>query len=866
MRLSGWLRGVGERALQLLSGRRRRRELDDEMAFHLEQLEQRYRRQGLSPEAARKRAEIQFGRPSKVREEVRDATGVRPILDFATDLRHAVRVLRRRPAHTATAVLSLAIGIGTLTALLTVVDGVVLRPLPFPEPEQLFVLWGTVEGEDTRFGNASAPDLEDWRRSSSSWTGVAAFNSERVELGGEVEPDLVRIGRVTSDFFATLGARTVAGRLPTAGEFAADGRVALVEEGAWRRRFAADAAAIGSTVRLGENVYTLVGVVEGASLRFPSDTEFWVPIEAGAHRGSRSLTAIGRLHSNTLPAVAQDEMNTIAARLAAAHPDSNADRSVRLISLHEHVTGGSRAVLSLFLGAAALVFLVTAANTAHLTHAVSAERATEMAVRRALGAGRGRLLRYLMTESLVLGALGALLGVALCAIFIRVGSGAQGLPLPRLDTLGLSLATAVAAVVLAVAAAVIVGVGPAMRGSTQGVATFSSTGKSGSSRRSGTLLVGQMAVTFVLLFGAAVLLRSLWALERVDPGLDSTGVATFRLTLPGSRYAGGAEVMRLHAALDGGLRSLPGVTAVGATAVLPFGNGSLGDRYAVDGRSIEPDSPSAQLRGVLGDYFEAVGIPILEGTRFQSGDSFDTPPVAIVNQTLASAAWPGQSPVGKTIIHFGAERRVVGVTGDVRGAGLSRMPLPTVYVPFLQRPTRFMSYVVDSERPADTTLALVRDVVHEIDPQLPLEAVATLDDHLQRSLGSYRLRAGFLAVLGAIALVLAGVGIYGLSAHLVAGQRYEIGVRMALGASRRRVLRELMFQGLGRVALGITLGALGAVWVGRWLSAFAYEISGTDPLALALAAGALTMAGLLGCWRPGRRATRVSPVEALRPD
>ena len=803
---------------------------------------------------------------------------------IARDLRYAVRALLRQPGFTAAVVVTLALGIGANTAIFSVVNGVLLRPLPYPNDAQLMTLRTRFASGQTE--TASLPDYGDWKAQNASFSRVSAYtnsNDNLAAVGGE--PERVPSARVVQDFFATLGVSPAAGRwfLPEEFVFGAH-RVVVLSHGLWQRRFGGNPGIIGQTITLNARPYTVVGVAP-ESMRLPARAQLWAPYTydpAGSPPGRRSdfLAVIGRLKPGVTEARAQADMNAIGRRLAEAYPRTNEGVGVEVQSLHDRVVGSIRPALLVFTGAVALVLLIACANVANLLLARATAREREMAVRAALGAGRKRLVRQMLTESLVLSAAGGALGLLLARWGVQALKAAAPPTLPRLDEIGLDPVALGFTAVAVVLTGLLFGLAPAMRGSAFALhATLSAGGRSGigggrGERLRGILVVAQVALALVLLVGSGLLVRTFSRLQEVDLGFDSGHVLTAQIVLPGAKYVGGEQQLAFFNSLRERLAATPGVQIVGLTTDVPLGGGYNYLTFNVVGRPAPgpgESSPDAIPTTASPEYFSAMKIPLQAGRLFDATDVPNGPQVAIVNRELVQKHFGGRNPIGERIT-FGNPTdstgwmTIVGVVGSTRLEGVGLETYPQVFTPLTQAPVPFL-YVV--ARTAGDPLALaplLRRELAALDPAQPISDVASMDERAASSVAQFKLNSIIVTLFATVALVLASVGIFAVISYAVAQRTREIGIRMALGAARTDVLRLIVRDGMSPAVIGVVIGAAGAFGVTRLMRSLLFGVSATDPIVFGVVATMLVMVAVGACYLPARRASRVDPNAALRND
>jgi putative ABC transport system permease protein len=798
------------------------------------------------------------------------------------DLLYALRRLRQAPAFTAVAVATLALGIGANGAIFSVVHAVLLKPLPFEEPDRLVRVSQTWKGDLTSV--YSPQNFLDVVADARSFELLAAYERSGVTLTGRGQPGRLEGAQVSAAFFDTLRARPALGRFFAAGENEpGHDRVAVLGEHLWRERFGGDPAVIGQAVQLDRDRYTIVGIAP-ARFSFPEGAEVWRPIEYDARfrsesRGAWYLGVVGRLKQGVSVAQARQEVATIHARLARAYPDADEGVGGVVVSLQESMVGDSRRALLVLLGAVGLVLLIACVNVANLLLARTAARETELAVRTAMGAGRGRLMRQLLTESLTLSLLGGLAGILLAAFSLDALLALQPQGVPRLTEVRVDRAVVAFSAALSLATGFLFGAFPALQMLRRPTAQSLREGGRGmlSGRghrlRSG-LVVGQMALAMMLLAGSGLLLRSFDQLRRVDPGFRSDKVLTFRLSLPENAYKEETARAAFYATLLDRLAALPGVRTAGGIMGIPLGGIRFNLSFAVKGRPPLPPArqPSMEIRVVSPDYFQAMGIPVQRGRAFARGDVAEAPQVAMISEAAARKYFPGEDAIGKFITlgwgrgegqpKVGGE--VVGIVGDVKDQSLAGDTPPEMYVPYAQMPVETMDVVLRTSIAARALAPAAEKVVHALDPELPLSRVATLDEVVARSISEPRFYMVLLGAFAAMALFLAALGIFGVLSYAVVQRSREIGIRVALGAHPHDVLGMVLGQAARLAAFGVLAGLAGAVALSRAMASLLFQLSPTDPATLGSMAALLAVVALVASYLPARRATRVDPLVALR--
>lgn len=796
---------------------------------------------------------------------------------FRQDLAFAVRQLRRSPGFTTMALLTLALGIGATTAIFSVADAVVLRPLPYPEADRLVRIWETTpRGDDF---TASEPNYLDFSTQSRTLDGLAAYMDAPVALTGDGPPE--RLGGIaaTHTLFDLLGATLAHGRAFTAAEdtHGGDVRVAVLSHDLWERRFDGDPAAVGRTITLDGESYAITGVL-GPEVDF-AGADLWIPLAPDPYsdRGDHWLRMIGRLRPGVSPAEADADLARVAARIGAEHPHI-AGWGVRVAGLAESVVGPEfRQTVVVLFGAVGFLLLMACTNLANLLFARASTRETELGIRAALGAGRGRLARQLLTESVVLALIGGALGLFLAAWAIDLLKLLEPAGVPRLAEIRIDGRAVAFASALALTTSVAFGLGPAIRASGVDVGKMlSSAARGGTSRRHrrvrDVLVVSQVAVAMVLLVGAGLMLRSLLELIGVDPGFTAENVVAVPLQLPESEYAEPSRRAVFYEEVTARLEALPGVAAVGATVVDPFSGWNLMNDVTPEALAAET-GPSGYLqagwRVVTPGFFPAMETPLLSGRLFSSADASDGPPIAIVSKTLADRMWPGEDPVGKRLYWGGVDgtpRTVIGMVGDYRDVELAADPAPIMFLPHSQLPMAGMTLLVRSSRRTEPLARVIREEIWAAAPNLPIQTVRPLERSLAGAAAGPRFRAVLLGAFASTALLLAAIGIYGVTAFTVSQRTREIGVRVALGAAPGSVRGLVLRRSAALTGVGIAIGLAGAWVVSRYLEALLYRTHPLDPATFLGVSGLLCAVALLAAWGPARRAVRVDPMVAIRAD
>jgi putative ABC transport system permease protein len=790
------------------------------------------------------------------------------------DVRHAARLLAKSPGFTAAAVLTLALGMGANTAMFSVVHAVMLRPLAFPDPERLVRVRG----------GSSYPDLQDWVAQSRSFEGFGGYRAHFLDLTASGAAERVDGALVTGDLFRTLGARAAQGRLiQTDDDRPGAEKVIVVSHGFWQRRLGGGPDVVGRVVRFSSGEYRVLGVMP-PGFRLPEvEAEAWAglrpdsPEEASA-RGAHSLMAVGRLRPGVALPAAQSEMDAIAGRLSAAYPAENKDRRFVLAPLHQFLVRDVRAALILLLGAVAFVLLIAVTNVANLLLARAASRQKEMAIRASLGAGRGRLLRQLLSESVLLAALGGAAGLIgawwLTDVVVRMSPPG----VPGIDDVRLDLRVLAFTAVVSLFTGLVFGLVPGQQAS-HGALTPSlkeggrAVGAPSRQRVRDLLVVSEVALALVLLVGAGLLLQSLHRVQSVDPGFDPGRLVTFNLTPPMQRYGDIPKRTRFFESVLERVARVPGVDSIGGTSDLPYGMGNVFHNFLVEGRPpLEPGTePEIYSRSVSPDYFRTIGIPLVRGRLLSADDRAESVRVALINEAAARQYFRGEDPIGR---RFAWARnpemvwiQVVGVVGDVRALQLEEEEVPAVYTPMAQELRAWktwMNMAVRTSLPPEALAVAVRREVAAVDADIPVTKVRAMEGLIAESFAPRRFNLLLLGGFAVLALLLAGVGLHGVISYAVAQRTHEVGVRLALGASRGSILRLVVGHGLALVLAGVALGAVGALALSRFVASMLFGVRPTDPATFVAVAVLLVAVALLACYRPARRAAGVDPIVALR--
>jgi putative ABC transport system permease protein len=803
------------------------------------------------------------------------------------DARYALRQLLKHRAFSLIAILALALGIGANTAIFSVVNAVLLRPLPYPAPERLVWLWGTNPLNDIPKENASYPDYVDWRAQAQSFQAMGGYAQTSPILTGEGEPERLPGAYVMGDFFTALGVEPALGRkfLPEENETGKN-RVVILSHALWQQRFGGDPKIIGQQIQISGNPHTVVGVLP-ANFQDPipgatKTMQLWLPLAATDQmRQSRRgdfLNVIARLKPQASLESARAEMTGIAARLEKQYPDTNTQWGVIVQPLHETLTGDVRPALLILVSAVAFLLLIACANVANLLLARASSRQREIAIRAALGASRGRVVRQLLTENVVLSLCGGGLGLLFAWWGIQALLGLSPGNIPRLGSISIDREVLFFTLGVSLITGVLFGLVPAFTASRPDLNnTLKEGGRSaaesaGGRRLRSALAVAEIALSLVLLVGAGLLIRSFLRLQEVRPGFNPQHLLCVDLALPSAKYKEDQQSVNFFDQLLGALAQQPGVQGAAVSEGLPLGGGGGFLAFAVEGRLLARTdrTPDAETRVVSPDYFRTMQIPLRTGRLLNERDVTGAPDAVVISETLVKKYFPGQDPIGKRLTFGDPQAKdvewytVVGVVGDVRGVSLNEEPYGQLYTSYRQTPRRALTLIVQTAGEPTAMLGTVREKIWALDRQQPLYNVRTAEQVLEKSIARPRFNMLLITILASVALVLAAVGIYGVISYSVTQRTHEIGVRMALGASAADVLKLVVGQGMLLAGMGVVLGLLAAFALTRIMATLLFGVTATDPFTYFGLAFVLTAIAFLACYIPARRATKVNPVNALR--
>ncbi|HZR56091.1 MAG TPA: ABC transporter permease [Terriglobales bacterium] len=805
------------------------------------------------------------------------------------DIRFGYRMLRKAPAFTGVAIVVLALGIGANTAIFSVVNAVLLRPLPFQDPDRLVQVWHVPPPKSfpgmTKFSVSPANYL-DWASQNHSFERMAIYGFTNLNLTGKGEPESVFAIRVSPDFFSVLRARPVLGRTFTPEENeSGHGQVVVLGHAFWQTHFASDPNIVGQTISLNSQSYTVVGVMP-AKFSFPispdpkSQPQLWTPMawtnEQRVVRGNHNYLVIARLQPGVDVKQAQAEMNTISSRLEQQYPADDKGWGANVVPLREELVGDVRPALLILLGAVAFVLLIACANVANLVLVKTLARQKEIAIRTALGASAVRVLRQILSETLMLSFTGGMLSLFVAHFGVRLIVAFLAQSLPRATDIGLDGWVLAFTLLISLLTGVIAGLVPAFRATKTNLNESLKQGlgrtdaDSGGNRTRSILVVSEIALSLVLLIGAGLMIRSLSRLRNVDPGMDTHNVLTMSIDLSRVKYAQPVQQANFFDQLLQHVRRLPGVESASAIDFLPLGNGGSTQPIAVEGRPMVPmaEQPEVAVRSIEPEFIRTMRIPLLQGRAFNNADVVDRPGVILISQSMAKRIWPGENPIGKRLtLTFAPEksREVVGVVGDVKQDGLDvTEPIATLYVPIAQSPLSHMSLVMRTSSQPATLVSAIANAVHEVDREQPVLDVITMDDILADSLSPQRFNMLLLATFSGLALLLAAIGIYSVLAYSVRRRVREIGVRMAMGAQRGDILRMILGQGTRLALIGAAIGTIAAFGLTRLMTSQLFGVAPTDPITFLSVTTLIVLVALVACYIPARRATKVDPMVALR--
>lgn len=849
-------------------------ELEEELQFHLDARKRDNLNAGMNEDAATDDATRRFGNAALAKERAHEANIVMSIETIGRDLRYALRSLRKSPGFTVVAILTLALGFGANIAVFTVVNGVLFRPLPFPDPGRLFLI--SYQSKEAGMGLFDRDYLE-YQRHVQAFEQIATFNEDSATLTGAGEAARLPTADVTSSFFSVLEVNPAMGRafLP-AEEKHGSNRVVMLSDKIWRNRFGADANVLGKAITLDGIAYSVVGVMP-ADFAFPHEAAFWLPLEVGGDPGNFYTRAVvGRLKPQASQQQALAEFEALAKHLPPLPVANRADMVAEVLPMKDLVVGKIRKSLLIFMGAVGFVLLIACANVANLLLMRGTSRQREIAVRNALGASRGRVIRQLLTESTLLSLGGALSGILLALLGVpALLALAPAAGVPRIEEIHVDGRVLGFALLLGVFTGVLFGLAPALQATGNRVRTFLAlSGPTLTARRAtlrSTLVVSEIALALVLLTGAGLMLKSFMRMRAVDPGFRTEKILTMTVDLPDASYPTVTAIQAFDSSILTKLSNLPGVVAAGAVNFMPLQPVLIQGDFSLEGGRKLPRDYNVAKPDVSPDYFHVMGIRFLKGRGFTDQDNSSAPGVVIISQSVARTLWPDQDPIGQRITMEDEPKpkdwlTIIGIVDDVRQR-LTGRPLPAIYQPYQQATRPFflshMSFVVRTAEQPQSVAAGMRGVLHDVDKYQPV-SIAALTDLADASTAETWFQARLISTFSILALLLAAIGIYGVLAYAVTERTREIGIRMALGAKKGDITFMLLKRTLLLVIAGVAIGGCGALALTRVLSKFLFEVKPTDPVTFLAVAAILAVTGIIAGLLPARRATRVDPVVALR--
>ena len=792
------------------------------------------------------------------------------------DLKYGVRTLVKRPSFTAVVILTLALSICAITIVFSLVNALLLRSLPYSNPDQLVNVWSVFKSNNKAY--ASAANFREWQERNKSFQSLAAYDSLKSNLTGGDGPEAVDVALFTANMFPLLTVKPVQGRtFTTEEEQPGNNKVAIISDGLWQRRFGADASVIGKPMVLDGDNYTVIGIMP-PNFSFPEKSDVWIPLsfvpEELADRGYHHLAVVGRLKTGVELRQAQIEMSALADEQARQYPNENAGRGMRLVTFQENLVGDIRKPLWILSFAVFLVLLIACVNIANLQLSRATRRQKEIAIRLGLGASRRRLIQQLLTESLLLSIVGGALGLIFAYWGLKAITTVGPANIPRLSEVRIDARVVLFTLAVSLVTAIVSGLKPALQATKPEINDWLKEGqRSGGDQSSGKrarnwLVVTEMALALILLVGAGLLIKSFLKMWQLQPGFNPNNVLTMAISPSPPKYNNRRDLVSLCQRLSEQLQSTPGVEAVGVVNQLPFSGRNLGLNFSVIGRAAprSEETATANFRLVSPGYLKAMGIPLKRGRDFSDHDTRDSSPVALINEALAKQYFPNQDAIGKQLSIEGQQtpREIVGIIGDVKQIKLDAEGRAEIYVPFYQLAVPSMNIVV---RTNTDPAAMTRNVLQQIavvDPDQPVFQMKTMDEYLNASMAQRRLSTILLGAFAALALVLAAIGVYGVMSYLVSQRTHEIGIRMALGAKRVDILKLIVGQGIWLCFLGIAFGVAAALLLTRIMTSLLYGISASDPLTYIGISLLLGVIALLACLIPARRAIKVDPIIALR--
>ncbi len=808
--------------------------------------------------------------------------------NLLSDLRQSLRTLRRNPAFAIGAILVLALGIGANTAIFSIVNAAMLRPLPFDDPDRLVQIWHVPPAKSfpgiTLFSVSPANYL-DWKAQSTSFESMSIYGGRGLTFGSTDRPEVIQASSVPPDFFRVLRTQPLLGRTFTADDDHPASRVIILSFKLWRDRFGSDPGIAGRDITINSERYTVVGVMP-ENFRIPDFARAWVPLAwtdtDRAVRGNHNYNVIARLKPQVTIDQAKSDLAAISTHLEEQYPADDKGWGATVVPLHEQMIGDVRTALLVLLGAVAFVLLIACANVANLVLAKTLARGKEMAIRSALGAGRMILLRHILVETLVLSVLGGLLGLVLARAVITLSVKLLADRLPSFMNVTLDAQVLAYTLLLSIAAGVLAGLFPSLRFSRVDVNEVLKQGTRGSSDGSGkarnVLVVCEVALSLVLLIGAGLMIRTLWQLRSVQPGFDASNVLTMNVAIPRGRFTSASGEINFFRDVLQRVKALPGIEEAGAIDSLPLDNGGSHQPFSIEGRPVLPmaDQPEVDVRQISTGYLHAMHVPIIRGRGLEESDAAGRPGVVLISEALARRFWPNEDPLGKhlTLTFFAdAPREIVGIVGNVKTDALNETrPVDTIYMPVNQLTAStgqpWDSYplmlAVRTKSNPHNAIATVTDAIHQVGPDIPVTDVLSMDDLIAQSMSPQRFNMQLLAAFAGSALLLAAVGIYGVLSYTVRRRIREIGIRMALGATQSDILRLVVTDGMKPILIGVAAGLIAAVALSRLVASLLFGVPATDPLTFTTVALLLLIVGFAANTFPAYRATRIEPTQTLR--
>ncbi len=805
------------------------------------------------------------------------------------DLRYAIRALLKKPLYAAIAIITLALGIGANTAIFSVVNGVLLRPLPFAQPERLMMVYNTSDKEDQ--DSVTYPDFNDWRDRNQSFAQLAAYSTRDFTVTGVGEPFRLRGAMVTHELLPLLGVNPEQGRFFTPEEDKPGARAVILSHRIWQEYFGSEGKLVEKNINLNGQNYLIVGVMP-ATFAFPIQNDpvidMWTTtatMQEGrapltAQRGNHALDCLGRLKDGVSLEQAQAEMSLIVGDIAKQYPDTNSEFGVRVASLHQDLIRDVRVALWTLFGAVGCVLLIACANVANLLLARATTRQKEVAIRTALGASRFRVMRQLITESLLLSVLGGLLGLLLAMWGTDLVLSLVPKGLPRAESIGFDVSVLGFTSLISILTGWLFGIAPALQISKTNLTQSlkeggrQATGGAQHNRVRSILVVAEVAIALTLLVTAGLLINSFFRLQHLKPGFETTNLLSFRLGLPDTRYPQEQQLVNFYQNLGARIHNISGVKDVAYITALPFSGQGAGVGFSIEGEPLEANRPfpyDTDYRTISPAYFRAMGMQLLSGRDFDERDNAESTQVVIINETLAKKYFPNQNPLGKRInpsFSTGNRgivmREIIGVVSDIKHRKLNEEPRDEVYIPHAQNPRPTMFYVVRTTHDPTVAIAAIRSEVQAMDKDLPMYNIKTLDQYIASSVAQPRFNMLLLCIFASAALLLTIIGLYGVLSYAVTERTHEIGVRMALGAKTSDVLKLIVKHGMGLTLIGVVLGLAGAYALAQITESLLFGVTATDPLTFIVVSLILTGVALVACLVPARRAAKTDPMVALR--